>query len=58
MRIITKDKIANLLYLLAIVFNMWIFISFCDVNAHNLPMGSGYGNIAEWNAFKILVELA
>lgn len=50
----TASKIFNVF---AILLLLWIAISFFCVDAHNLPMIEGCGNVANWKAFKILVNL-
>lgn len=43
----------NLGAILGVLVVVWIVASWVNVNAHNDPFASGYGDFAWWNLFNV-----
>lgn len=48
-----KVRWDNIALLIAILFMVWLVVSFVDVNIHNDICNPDYGEFAKWNAFKL-----
>lgn len=46
-----KNCFVALLYVASVIFGLWIFASWVDVNAHNDYFVSDYKDFADWNFF-------
>ena len=52
-----KNCFVALLYVISLIFGLWLFASWVDVNAHNSYFTSDYQDFADWNFFVHFVDL-
>ena len=52
-----KNCFVALLYVISLIFGLWLFASWVDVNAHNNYFTSDYQDFADWNFFVHFVDL-
>ena len=52
-----KNCFVALLYVISLMFGLWLFASWVDVNAHNNYFTSDYQDFADWNFFVHFVDL-
>ena len=51
-----KNCFVALLYVISLIFGLWLFASWIDVNAHNNYFTSDYQDFADWNFFVHFVD--
>ena len=49
-------KLKNFLVICSLVFFVWLFASFVDMNICNDPFSNSYQQFAEWNIFYLMAK--